>query len=131
MLMLAALYNRLRPAMGVVFVYGMLVMLAGMRLLPGVPQAVRGENWRDPQNLLTPEAEFILHNHSVVMKVLSRQEFELYSQGGVCYFTGGGMVFCAALCLIPIDRDNQLGTRKPRRIGIGPQPWWTAPRQDL
>jgi hypothetical protein len=115
MLMLAALYNRLKPAFGVVFVYVMLVMLAGMRLLPGVPDTVKGANWRDPHNLLTPQAEYILHNHGVVQKIISRNEYEMYSQGGVCYFTAGGMLLTAALCLVPIDRDNQLGTRKPRR----------------
>ncbi len=123
MLMLAALYNRLKPAFGVMFTYVMLVLLAGMCFLPGVPAPVKGESWRDPQNLLTPQAEYILHNHSVVKKVLSRREFEMYSQGGVCYFTAGGMLLTAALCLIPIDRDNQLGTRKPRRFWVTGRSW--------
>jgi hypothetical protein len=123
MLMLAALHNRLKPAFGALFIYVMLVLLAGTRLLPGVPDTVRGKNWKDPKNLLTPDAEYLLHNHSVVKKVLSRTEFEMYSQGGVCYFAAGGMMLTAALCLIPIDRDNQLGTRKPRRLGTLPQSW--------
>jgi hypothetical protein len=114
-------HNRLKPAFATVFVYVMLVMVAGMRFLAGVPATVKSANWRDPDNLLTPQAEYLLHNHGAVSKVISREEFVLYSQAVTCYFTAAGMLFAAALCLKAVDRDNQLGTSKPRRFGAPPQ----------
>jgi hypothetical protein len=115
MLLEALLHNRLKPVFAVVFIYVMLVMLAGMRVLDGVPSEAAGTNWRDPDGLLTPDAEYVLHNHGAISRVLSREDFVLYSQYGTCYFTAGGMLMTAALCLMPVDRDNQLGTRKSRR----------------
>jgi hypothetical protein len=119
----ALVHNRLKPALGVVFVYVMLVMLAGMRVLDGVPSKAADANWRDPDGVLTPDAEYVLHNHGAVSRVLSREEFELYSLYGTCYFTAGGMLMTVALCLLPVDRDNQLGTRKPRRLVVSTGSW--------
>jgi hypothetical protein len=123
MLLKALLLNRLKPAFAIVFIYVMLVMLAGMRVLDGVPSKAAGTNWRDPDGLLTPEADYVLHNHGTVSRVLSQEEFELYSLYGTCYFTAGGMLMTTALCLLPVDRDNQLGTRKPRRLVVSTGSW--------
>jgi hypothetical protein len=101
-------HNRLALPMAVVFGYGMLVALAGMGVLDGVPSAVGEGKWRDPDKVLTPKAEFLLHNHGVVKRVLSRQEYDLYSAYGLAFFSGIGMVFCAAASLGPLDRDGQL-----------------------
>jgi hypothetical protein len=107
--------NRLMRPFAVVFAYVMFVILAGTQVLAGVPTPIGDGNWRDPHGLLTPDAEFILHNHGNVTKVISRKEFSLYSLYGQCYFTAGGMLLCAAMCLGPMDRDNQLGFDKRRR----------------
>ncbi len=123
MLVQALLHNRLKPAFGVVFCYVMLVMLTGMRVLDGVPSEAAGTEWRDSDGLLTPDAEYVLHNHGAVSRVISRKEFELYSLYGTCYFTAGGMLMTTALCLLPVDRDNQLGTRKLRRIRVSTSSW--------
>jgi hypothetical protein len=119
----ALVYNRLIPALGVVFIYVILVMLAGMTVLDGVPSKAAGIDWRDPNGVLTPDTEYVLHNHGAVSRVISQEEFELYSLYGTCYFTAGGMLMTVALCLLPVDRDNQLGTRKPRRIRAGAGAW--------
>ena len=123
MLLQALVRNRLQRPFGIVFAYVMLVMLAGMRLLAGVPALVGNKNWRDPNNLLTPKAEYILHNHGAVTKVISRDEYNLFSLYGACYFTAGGMLLTAALCLLPVDHDNQLGTRKGPRFGSSRMSW--------
>jgi hypothetical protein len=123
MLVQALFHNRLKPALAVVFFYVMLVMLAGMRVLNGVPSEAAGTNWRDPDGLLTPDAEFVLHNHGAISRVITREEFVLYSLYGTCYFTAGGMLMTTALCLVPVDRDNQLGTRKPRRVSVSTGSW--------
>jgi hypothetical protein len=123
MLVQALFHNRLKPAFAVVFFYAMLVMLAGMRVLDGVPSKAADANWRDPNGLLTPDAEYVLHNHGAVSRIISREEFELYSLYGTCYFTAGGMLMTTALCLLPVDRDNQLGSRKPMRIRVSTGSW--------
>jgi hypothetical protein len=100
--------NRLRLPFGVGFAYAMVVVLAGMRVLDGVPATIGDGQWSDPDNLLTQETEFVLHNHGIVKKVLSRQEYDLYSSYGLAYFSAAGMVFCMALSFLPLDRNGQL-----------------------
>jgi hypothetical protein len=100
--------NRLQLPMAVVFVYGMVVALSGTRVLDGVPSTIDEGKWRDPDNLLTPQTKYVLHNHSVVKKGLTRQEYDLYLAYGFAFFSGIGMVFCAGACLGPLDRDGQL-----------------------
>ncbi|HEV3143928.1 MAG TPA: hypothetical protein VGZ47_08605 [Gemmataceae bacterium] len=101
-------HNRLRLPMGLVFAHGMIIVLGGMFVLDGVPSTIGEGAWRDPQHLLTPQTKYLLHNHSVVKKALSKQEYDLYSAYVCAYFTGAGMVFCAAASLGPLDRTGQL-----------------------
>jgi hypothetical protein len=124
MLVQALIHNRLKPAFGVVFVYVMLVMLAGMRVLDGVPGKAAESDWRDPKGLLTPETEYVLHNHGTVSRVICGEEYLLYTLYGTCYMTAGGMLMTTALCFLPVDNDNQLGSRKPRRRLIVPPDSW-------
>jgi hypothetical protein len=115
MLIQALRFNRLRRPLFLVFGYVMFIMLAGTQILAGVPSPVGDGNWRDPHGLLTPDAKFILHNHGNVTKVVSQKEFRLYTLCGQCYFTAGFMLLSAAMCLGPMDRDNQIGFHKRRR----------------
>ena len=124
MLVQALVHNRLKPAFGVVFVYVMLVMLAGMRVLDGVPGKAAESDWRDPKGLLTPDAEYVLHNHGTVSRVICGEEYLLYTLYGTCYMAAGGMMVTLALCLLPVDHDNQLGARKPRRRLIASADSW-------
>jgi len=107
--------NRLKCPFAIVFGYVMFIILAGTQVLVGVPSPVGDGNWRDPHGLLTPDAKFILHNHGNVTKVVSQKEFTLYTLYGQCYFTAGFMLLSAAMCLGPMDRDNQIGFDKRRR----------------
>jgi hypothetical protein len=112
--------NQLRLCFGLVFAYMMFILLAGTQVLKGVPMRVEEGTWRDPHRLLTPEARYVLHNHGVVNKVLSREEYDLYSFYALCYFTSAGMMMGSALCVIPLDRDDQLGFWKKKTA------WGTA-----
>jgi hypothetical protein len=100
--------NRLGLPMMAVFGYGMVVALSGMKVLDGVPSTIEEGKWRDPHNQLGPQTKYLLHNHSVVKKVLSKREYDLYLAYVGAYFSGIGMVFCAAVCLGPLDRNGQL-----------------------
>jgi hypothetical protein len=100
--------ERLGLPMGVVFGYGMITLIAGMGVLDGVPSTIGEGNWRDPKNLLMPKTEYLLHNHSEVKRVLSKQEYDLYRAYGCAYFSGAGMIFAAAASLGPLDRRGQL-----------------------
>ncbi len=111
--------NELRLPFGLVFAYGMVALVAGMAVIPGVPAAMGEGKWHDPANLLTPETKFLIHNHSVVKKVLSKEEYELHLSYVLTYFSGAGMIFCTAVCLIPLDRNGQL---VPQRRTAG----WTV-----
>jgi hypothetical protein len=103
--------------MMVVFCYGMTVALTGMAVLDGVPSSIGDGKWHDPNHLLTPETKYLLHNHSVVKKVLSKEEYDLYLAYGLAFFSGVGMVFGAAAALGPLDRDGQVfQRRRPKGI---------------
>src|SRR5262249_38088126 len=77
------------------FLYRFLGLLAGMRFLPGVPQEVGQVQWRDPQGLLKPESRYVLHNHSVVLRVLSHREYLLYVTAAMLYFSFAGLGFAS------------------------------------
>src|SRR5579871_1130436 len=100
--------NELRLPFGLVFAYGMVALVAGMLVLPGVPAPIGDGKWYDPHNQLTPETKFLIHNHSVVKKVLSKEEYELHLSYVLAYFSAAGMIVCAAVSLIPLDRSGQL-----------------------
>jgi hypothetical protein len=104
--------SRLRLPCGVVFGYAMVIALGGMRVLDGVPAAIGEGQWHDPHHQLRPEAKYLLHNHGVVKKALSKEEYDLYSWYGLAYFSGVGMVFCMAASLLPLDRNGQLVQRR-------------------
>jgi hypothetical protein len=104
--------KRLEVCFGLVFLYVMVILIAGTQVLPGVPSKIEEGNWRDPKNLLTPQSRYVLHNHSVVQKVLSQDEFELYSNYVACYFGAAGILFGAVLFFGPFDRNNFLGLRR-------------------
>jgi hypothetical protein len=123
LLVRALVHNRLMPAFKIVFFYVMVVLLAGMRVLDGVPGRAAEANWHDPKGLLTPEAEYVLHNHSVISRIITREDYVLYTLYGTCYMAAGGMMMTVALCLLPVDRDNQLGSRKPRRLVVSTGSW--------
>lgn len=110
-------HNRLRLPMAAVFCYGMMVAFAGMAVLKGVPSTIDEGQWRDPHHLLTPETKYLLHNHSVVTMVLSKQEYELYVAYGLAFFSGIGMVFCAAAALGPLDRTGQIFQKRRPKVG--------------
>jgi hypothetical protein len=110
-------HNRLRLPMGIVFGYGAVVALAGMGALDGVPSTIQEGKWRDPNNLLTPQTRYLLHNHGVVKNVLSKQEYDLYRDYGFAFFSAIGMVFCAAAALGPLDRNGQLFQRRAPAVG--------------
>jgi hypothetical protein len=117
--------NKLMECLLVVFLYVMTIVLAGTRVLDGVPGEVGNKQWRDPQNRLTPGDKYLLHNHGNVVRALSEAEYGLYLSYGSCYFSAGFMLFAAALCLYPLDRDGQLDNR--RRISMAsPHPVATA-----
>jgi hypothetical protein len=103
--------------MAAVFCYGMITAAAGMCLLDGVPSDIGDGKWRDPHHVLTPETRYLLHNHSVVKKVLSKQEYDLYGAYGLAFFSGIGMLFAAAWTLGPLDRNGQLFRQR------GPGAW--------
>jgi hypothetical protein len=90
----------------------MVIILAGTQVLDGVPAQIGEGQWRDPHHRLTPGAKYLLHNHSTVARELSEPEYQLYLNLGACYFSAGFMLFAAALCLTPLDRDGQLSNRR-------------------
>jgi hypothetical protein len=90
---------KLKGVLLAVFVYVMAMTFVGMSVLEGVPSEVGKEEWYDPDHRLTPDARYLLHNHSRVVRVLSEAEYRLYSNYGACYFSAGLMLFAAALCL--------------------------------
>jgi hypothetical protein len=115
--------NRLRLPMVIVFGYGMVVALSGMRVLDGVPSTIGEGKWRDPNDLLTAQTKYLLHNHSVVKKVLTKQEYDLYVDYGFAFFSGIAMVFCAGASLGPLDRNGQLfQQRRPAVWAMWNQP---------
>jgi hypothetical protein len=107
--------NRLWLPMAVVFCYGMVVALAGMAVLDGVPSAIDEGTWSDPHHVLKPGTKYVLHNHSVVKKALSKDQYDLYLAYGLAYFSGIGMVFGAAASLGPLDHDGQVFKRRRPR----------------
>jgi hypothetical protein len=115
--------NKLKACFLTVFFYGMSVLFIGMGVLKGVPSHVAEGNWHDPQHRLTPDAKYVLHNHSNVIRALSEAEYRLYQNYAACYFSGGLMIFAAGLCLCPLDRDGQLrGGRRVLPNASNPQP---------
>jgi hypothetical protein len=115
-LMLAAISrNKLRAALLTVFLYAMAIVFLGTRVLEGVPSEVGNTKWYDPDRRLTPGSKYVLHNHSHVIRPLSEAEYRLYGNLAGCYFSAGFMLFAAGLCLMPLDRDGQLG-RPARRL---------------
>jgi hypothetical protein len=70
--------GRLVIAFGGVMIYAAFAVVGGMLVLAGVPARVEEGHWRDPRGLITPETEYVLHNHAVVSKVLSHDEYVLY-----------------------------------------------------
>ena len=108
--------NRLWLPMAVVFCYGMAVALAGMAVLDGVPSTIEEGNWSDPHHVLMPGTKYLLHNHSVVKKVLSKEEYDMYLANVLTFFSGVGMVFGAAAALGPLDRDGQVFQRRCPRV---------------
>src|SRR5262249_30841287 len=97
----ALIHNRLKPAFGVVFVYVMLVMLAGLRVLDGVPGKAAESDWRDPKGLLTPEAEYVLHNHGTVSRVISGEEYLLYTLHRTWHLTARRSLFTTDTRFLP------------------------------
>ena len=120
--------NRLKACMLAVFVYVMGVLLIGTRVLEGVPAEVGEGQWRDPDQRLAPEDKYLLHNHSNVVRALSEAEYWLHLNYGTCYFTAGFMLFAAALCLNPLDRDGQLFRRRPVMGSILDRQRWGTTR---
>ena len=111
--------NRLKACMLGVFAYVMVILVAGTRVLDGVPDEVGTTQWRDPQQLLTPDAKYLLHNHGNVSRVLSEAEYRLRLNYVSCYFSAGFMLFAAVLCLNPLDREGQVFARRRLRRGNG------------
>jgi hypothetical protein len=109
----AMLRNKLKAGLLTVFLYVMTILLLGTRVLEGVPSEVGNTKWNDPEHRLTPGSKYVLHNHSHVIRPLSEAEYKLYGHLVGCYFSAGFMLFAAGLCLVPMDRDGQLGA--PRR----------------
>src|SRR5262249_47046897 len=100
--------NKLNACMMAVFLYVMIILFSGMRVLDGVPAAVGEGQWRDPDQRLAPEDKYLLHNHGSVSRALSEAEYRLYLNYVTCYFTAGFMLFAAVFCLNPLDKDRQL-----------------------
>jgi hypothetical protein len=123
--------NDLKTGLLTVFVYVMGILLIGMRVLEGVPAQVAEGSWRDPQHRLTPDARYLLHNHSNVIRVLSEAEYRLYQHYAACYISAGLMLLAAGLCLFPLDRDGQLQGRPrvtiPRPVVIAQCPHCLGP----
>jgi hypothetical protein len=109
--------NKLKECLLLVFLYMMAIILAGTRVLDGVPGEVGTTKWRDPQHRLTAGDKYLLHNHGNVTRALSEGEYELYLSYVNCYFSAAFMLLAAVLCLYPLDRDGQLNSR--RRIVSG------------
>jgi hypothetical protein len=119
--------NKLQACLLAVFLYVMCIILTGTRVLEGVPAEVGKVEWRDPHHRLTPDARYLLHNHSTVLRVVSEAEYRLFLNYVGCYFSAGFMLFAAALCLQPLDRDGQLcGRRSVIRRLVNPQPSMTC-----
>jgi hypothetical protein len=112
--------NRLMAPFLIVFLYVMAATLAGTQVLQGVPAKIGEGEWRDPHGRLTPEAEYLLHNHSNVVRVLSEAEYELFLNYVACYFSAGLMGFAACLCLFSWDRDGQLQGRRSLARPVDP-----------
>ncbi len=112
LLLWSARRQRLKLALGVSFAYAMFVILMGRQVLIGGPAAVADGQWQDPQGLLTPQAQYLLHNHGVVVKVISEREYRAYSLFQLGYFTGGWILFAAFFFLKSVDRYGQLDQRK-------------------
>ncbi len=114
LLLWAARRQRLKVALGVIFAYAMFVILMGRQVLVGCPAVVVDGHWRDPQGLLTPQAQYLLHNHGEVCKVISERAYRAYSLFALAYFTGGWMLFPAFFFLKSVDRYGQLDQGKAR-----------------
>ena len=110
--------NKLKAGLLTVFVYVMTIIFIGMSVLQGVPTPIGDGKWHDPEHRLTPEARYVLHNHSNVIRVLSEAEYRLYQNYAACYFSAGLMIFAAVLCLCPLDRDGQLQGRRNVLVSI-------------
>jgi len=89
------------------FAYGFLGLVAGMRFLPGVPQEVGQTQWHDPQGLLGPESRYVLHNHSVVLRVLSRREYLFYVTAGTLYFSFAGLGFASGFAIKAFEEGRR------------------------
>jgi len=109
--LLAIARHRLKQCLLAAFLYAMVVLLAGTRVLEGVPDEVGNNEWNDPRHVLSPDARYLVHNHSNVIRVLSEAEYRVYLSYVTCYFTAAFMIFAAVLSVQPVDRDRQLFAR--------------------
>jgi hypothetical protein len=101
-------YRRLSLASGIICAYAILfIVLSLVKFLPGVPARVSQGHWRDPHGLIKPDSEYLIHNHSVVLQVISRDEYLAYSMMVLAYFTSFGMVFSVVALTWLVDRHRQ------------------------
>jgi hypothetical protein len=100
--------TRIRSPVLILLAYGIAVAVAGTVVLDGSPSTIDRATWSDPNYLLTPDTKYLLHNRRVVKKALSEEEYERYCTYELAYFSGIGMVLCAAAALAPLDRNGQL-----------------------
>ena len=111
-------HNRQSVPFCVLFLYGFLGLLAGMRFLPGVPQEVGQTQWRDPQGLLKPDSRYVLHNHSIVLRVLSDREYLLYITAGMLYFSFAGLGIASGIGMKALEGSRRIERRRVTHMTV-------------
>jgi hypothetical protein len=102
---------------GIICAYAMLFIVLSLTKLPGVPARVSQGHWRDPHDLIKSDSQYLVHNHILVVKVISWDEYQAYSMLVLGYFPSAWMVLSA----IALLRLNQRYRQNPaKKGGINP-----------